>query len=135
MRSGEIVTAALEGGGTIDFVYDANAPRGGMKHTFFTPDRKYAVQFFNDWVPVNRHPAWIRDAKSKPFIDDLGEKLKAALPEDIAALLRKKIEEKMNNGEGAQPAPADGAGDAAPAEDTGAGAATETPQQPQTQPQ
>mgnify|MGYP000817631416 FL=1 len=48
MRSGEIVTAALEGGGTIEFVYDANAPRGGMKHTFFTPDRKYAVQFFND---------------------------------------------------------------------------------------
>ena len=48
VRSGEIVTAALEGGGTIEFVYDANAPRGGMKHTFFTPDRKYAVQFFND---------------------------------------------------------------------------------------
>ncbi len=48
MNSGEIVTASLEGGGTIDFVYDANAPRGGMKHTFFTPDKKYAVQFFND---------------------------------------------------------------------------------------
>ena len=48
MRSGEIVTAALEGGGTIDFVYDANAPRGGMKRTIFTPDRRYAVQFFND---------------------------------------------------------------------------------------
>lgn len=48
MRSGEIVHATLEGGGTIDFVYDANAPRGGMKHTYFTPDRKYAVQFFNN---------------------------------------------------------------------------------------
>lgn len=48
MRSGEIITALLENGGTIDFVYDANAPRGGMKHTFFTPDKKYAVQFFND---------------------------------------------------------------------------------------
>ena len=52
MNSGQIVTAVLEEGSplgsTLDFVVDANAPRGGMKHTFFTPDRKYAVQFFND---------------------------------------------------------------------------------------
>ncbi len=48
MNSGQTVTAVLENGGTIDFVLDANAPRGGMKHTYFTPDRKYAVQFFND---------------------------------------------------------------------------------------
>lgn len=48
MKSGEIVTAVLENGETLDFVYTANAPRGGMKHTFFTPDKKYAVQFFND---------------------------------------------------------------------------------------
>ena len=26
MQSGELITATLEGGGTIDFVYDANAP-------------------------------------------------------------------------------------------------------------
>lgn len=48
MNSGQIVTAVLESGDTIEFVIDANAPRGGMKHTFFTPDKKYAVQFFND---------------------------------------------------------------------------------------
>ena len=48
MNSGQIVTAVLENGGTIEYVVDANAPRGGMKHTFFTPDKKYAVQFFND---------------------------------------------------------------------------------------
>lgn len=48
MNSGQIMTAQLENGGTIDFVLDANAPRGGMKHTFFTPDKKYAVQFFNN---------------------------------------------------------------------------------------
>ena len=70
----------------------------------------------------------------KPFLDDLGEKLKNALPEDVAALLRKKIEEKMNDGkENATPpaetstdtAPADNnATDTAPAEDD-----TATPQQ------
>ncbi len=48
MNSGEILTAVLEGGDTIEYVFDANAPRGGMKHTFFTPDKKYAVQFFNN---------------------------------------------------------------------------------------
>lgn len=48
MQSGEILTATLDDGSTIEYVYDANAPRGGMKHTFFTPDRKYAVQFFNE---------------------------------------------------------------------------------------
>lgn len=48
MRSGEVISAVLENGESIDFVFDANAPRGGMKHTFFTPDKKFAVQFFND---------------------------------------------------------------------------------------
>jgi membrane protein required for colicin V production len=72
-----------------------------------------AVQFFNEWVPKEKHPAWIAGAKSKPFLDDLGEKLKAALPEDIAALLRKKIEEKMNGNKDATTPDA-----AAPADDT-----------------
>lgn len=48
MQSGTILSAVLENGNTIEYVYDANAPRGGMKHTFFTPDKRYAVQFFND---------------------------------------------------------------------------------------
>lgn len=48
MNSGDICLATLESGETIEYVFDANAPRGGMKHTFFTPDRKYAVQFFNN---------------------------------------------------------------------------------------
>ena len=63
MNSGQIVTAVLEEGSplgsTLDFVVDANAPRGGMKHTFFTPDRKYAVQFFND--PRDGHNPNIQD--------------------------------------------------------------------------
>lgn len=48
MRSGEILTATLESGDQIEYVYNANAPRGGMKHTFFTPDKQFAVQFFNN---------------------------------------------------------------------------------------
>ncbi len=48
MNSGEIRYAILENGQKIQYVYRDNPPRGGMKHTFFTPDRKYAVQFFND---------------------------------------------------------------------------------------
>lgn len=81
-----------------------------------------AVQFFNEWVPKEKHPAWIANAKSKPFLDNLGEKLKAALPEDIAALLRKKIEEKMNGDKtpANANAPADSDNDAAPADDNNA---------------
>ncbi|MCI7692867.1 MAG: serine/threonine-protein kinase, partial [Oscillospiraceae bacterium] len=48
MLSGSVLTAVLENGSTIEYVYDANAPRGGMKHTFFTPDKRFAVQFFNN---------------------------------------------------------------------------------------
>ena len=70
MNSGQIVTAVLEEGSplgsTLDFVVDANAPRGGMKHTFFTPDRKYAVQFFND--PRDGHNPNIVSAPSSAFI-------------------------------------------------------------------
>lgn len=59
MNSGEIRSAKLESGGTIEYVFDANAPRGGMKHTFFTPDKKYAVQFFND--PRNAQDPQMQD--------------------------------------------------------------------------
>lgn len=48
MLSGSVLTAVLDNGSTIEYVYDANAPRGGMKHTFFTPDKRFAVQFFNN---------------------------------------------------------------------------------------
>jgi membrane protein required for colicin V production len=81
-----------------------------------------AVQFFNEWVPPAKHPGWIAEAKSKPFLDDLGEKLKAALPEDVAALLRKRIEEEMNGGADDSAAPPAEATEPAPADD---GAATQ----------
>jgi len=89
-----------------------------------------AVQFFNEWVPPEKHPAWIANAKSKPFLDDLGEKLKAALPEDIAALLRKKIEEKMNGDkDNTAPADDDNSATETPPADDNSGQTTTTPQQ------
>ncbi len=59
MNSGDKLTAVLENGDTIEYVFDANAPRGGMKHTFFTPDKKYAVQFFNN--PTDAHNPRMQD--------------------------------------------------------------------------
>lgn len=92
-----------------------------------------AVQFFNEWVPdPAKQPGWIANAKAKPFLDNLGIKLKAALPEDVAAMLRKKVEEKMGTDPEADPGaenppadattdiPAEGT-DAAPAEDNANG--------------
>lgn len=31
----------------IEYVWTDNPPQGGMKHTYFTADRKFAIQFFN----------------------------------------------------------------------------------------
>ena len=44
----EIRTAILEDDTEIDYVVTDNPPRGGMKYTYFTPDKKFAVQFFNN---------------------------------------------------------------------------------------
>ncbi len=41
-------TATLKGGGTIRYVEVDDPPAGGMKKTFFTPDKKQVVQFFHD---------------------------------------------------------------------------------------
>jgi len=43
-----IFEAILEDGTKIEYVIKDNPPRGGMKHTYFSPDKSYVVQFFND---------------------------------------------------------------------------------------
>lgn len=43
-----IAEAVLEDGRRIPYVISDNPPRGGMKYTFFAPDRSYVVQFYND---------------------------------------------------------------------------------------
>lgn len=40
--------AVSPAGRRYEYVRTDNPPRGGMKHTFFAPDRSYVVQFFND---------------------------------------------------------------------------------------
>ncbi|MBQ8904826.1 MAG: hypothetical protein IJY85_00475 [Ruminococcus sp.] len=41
-------TAILEDGTRLPYVITDNPPRGGMKYTYFAPDKSYVVQFFND---------------------------------------------------------------------------------------
>lgn len=42
-----IAEAKLADGRKIQYVIKDNPPRGGMKYTYFSPDRSYVVQFFN----------------------------------------------------------------------------------------
>lgn len=44
----QLAEAILEDGRAIPYVKTDNPPRGGMKHTYFAPDRSYVVQFYND---------------------------------------------------------------------------------------
>lgn len=44
-RIGEAILAS---GRRIPYVIKENPPRGGMKYTYFAPDKSYVVQFFND---------------------------------------------------------------------------------------
>lgn len=41
-------TATLADGRTVEFVVVEDPPAGGMKKTYFSPDRSYVVQFFHD---------------------------------------------------------------------------------------
>ncbi len=45
---GNIAEATLADGRKIQYVIKDNPPRGGMKYTYFSPDKSYVVQFFND---------------------------------------------------------------------------------------
>jgi hypothetical protein len=41
-------TATLQDGPKLQYERKANAPSGGMKTTFFTPDRKQVVQLYRE---------------------------------------------------------------------------------------
>lgn len=43
-----VAEAILADGRRIQYVIKENPPRGGMKYTYFSPDKSYVVQFFND---------------------------------------------------------------------------------------
>ena len=57
--SKQIAEAVLEDGRRIPYVIKDDPPRGGMKYTYFAPDKSYVVQFFND--PANANDPQIRD--------------------------------------------------------------------------
>lgn len=43
-----IVEAVLADGNKIPYVITDNPPKGGMKYTYFSPDKSYVIQFFNN---------------------------------------------------------------------------------------
>lgn len=55
----KIRRALLMNGNEIEYVVTDNPPRGGMKYTYFTPDKSYVIQFFND--PANAENPQIQD--------------------------------------------------------------------------
>ena len=87
-----------------------------------------AMMFFNWLVEPTKRPDWISNAKSKPLIDNLGNRLIAMLPDNIDATLLERLKGVMPQ-KGAEEAPDDGAGNedgAAP--DTAAPTNTKAPE-------
>ncbi|MBB4001009.1 CvpA family protein [Aurantimonas endophytica] len=81
-----------------------------------------AMLFFNWLAPANQ-PQWIADSRSKPFLDDLGQRLVAALPENPEQVIMDQIQ-GTDSEPNTVPAP-DGEPGAAPLPD-----ATEAPGEP-----
>ena len=53
------------------------------------------VAFWNWLVAPAARPDWVNNAKSKPFLDSMVEKLKSALPDNIQAMLPPEIINKI----------------------------------------
>jgi membrane protein required for colicin V production len=69
-----------------------------------------AMLFFN-WLVAENQPEWVAGSKSKPWLDTLGERLIAALPEDPQGMIMQRIRpgEAAPEGTGDGTAPAAGA--------------------------
>jgi membrane protein required for colicin V production len=70
-----------------------------------------AFLFFNWLVPEKGQPGWIREAKTRPFLQSTGEQLMAMLPEDPLNALQDRVNRKLREGE---PPPETGVAPAAP---------------------
>ncbi len=66
-----------------------------------------AMLFFN-WLAQNNQPSWVANAKSKPLLDSLGQRLVAILPEDPEATLEKIKSGGADTAEPEADTPADG---------------------------
>ena len=74
-----------------------------------------ALLFFS-WL-VQTPPSWVANAKSRPILTDLGDKLMAALPDDVEAALAKRLhsgDPERRTGRPRRRAPAEPAGIRAP---------------------
>ncbi|WAP66981.1 CvpA family protein [Jiella pelagia] len=57
-----------------------------------------AMLFFN-WLAPENQPEWIANSASKPYLDDLGKQLVAALPENPEGLIMDQIDNLQQGGE------------------------------------
>jgi membrane protein required for colicin V production len=68
-----------------------------------------AFLFFNWLVPEKGQPGWVREAKTRPFLQSTGEQLMAMLPEDPLNTLQERVNRKLREGEPpSEPAPEPG---------------------------
>lgn len=58
-----------------------------------------AFLFFNWLVPEKTQPGWVREAKTRPFLQSTGEQLMAMLPEDPLNSLQERVNRKLREGE------------------------------------
>ncbi|MFN3892051.1 MAG: CvpA family protein [Beijerinckiaceae bacterium] len=58
-----------------------------------------AFLFFNWLVPEKGQPEWVREAKTRPFLQSTGEQLMAMLPEDPLNALQERVNRKLRESE------------------------------------
>jgi membrane protein required for colicin V production len=88
------------------------------------------VAFWNWLVAPAARPDWVNNAKSKPFLDSLVDKLRSALPENVQAVLPAGIVDHFT-GQHNQQQPEGTGNDTAPSDDAPAPQTNPTPN-PQT---
>lgn len=66
-----------------------------------------AMQFFNGFVTAQLQPKWVTGAKSKPILDYLGDRLVAALPENIEEMVQQWVKKAKPGYEGTPQEPSD----------------------------
>jgi membrane protein required for colicin V production len=66
-----------------------------------------AFLFFSWLVPEKGQPSWVREAKTRPFLQSTGEQLMAMLPEDPLNTLQERVNRRLR--EGGDPPPETGA--------------------------
>ncbi|MEF2070999.1 CvpA family protein [Consotaella aegiceratis] len=52
-----------------------------------------AILFFNWLAPAETQPAWVANAQSKPWLDDLGQRLVTALPENPERMILGRLDD------------------------------------------